>query len=281
MAGEKPSARSLRGRPRRRSRGVDPRDVRAPRGLAEDDAQGGLGGHRVADGVRRTRRVDHRARDLGRGVLPGARAGAAGHGTQPRRAHDHPLGHRRAEAPVPAEDPQRATRSGPRASPSRAPAPTWPACARARKIAAITTWSMARRCGRPARSTPTRSSCSSAPIRAAQAQGHQLSARRPEVAGGERAAAGAGHRPSPFQRGLLHRRAGAQDQAARSDQPGLEGLDDHAHVRAPFVRRAESHRAGAAVSLRPRAGCRSTAGRRGTIRGSASACRSSTSTARR
>ena len=74
---------------------------------------------------------------------------------------------------------------------------------------------------------------------------------------------------------------GAEDAAARAGQPGLEGLDDHAHVRAPLLRRAQSHRPGA----RPHRGRAAAAdGRRdrvGRSARSASAWRSSTSTARR
>ena len=111
----------------RRSRRVRPRDVRAPPRLAEDDARGGLGGHRVAAGVRRPRRRADRARHLGRGVRGGARARAARqHGAEPRGPDASSTGAptRRSAATCPRSSTP--TRSGARASPSPAPAPTWP-----------------------------------------------------------------------------------------------------------------------------------------------------------
>ena len=44
-----------------------------------------------------------------------------------------------------------------------------------------------------------------------------------------------------LQRGLLHGRRRAEGEPARAGEPGMEGFDHHAHVRAPFGRRAQSH----------------------------------------
>ena len=58
-----------------------------------------------------------------------------------------------------------ATRSGARAIPSRAPAPTSPACAPARSTKATISWSTARRCGPRARISPIGVFCWCAPTR--------------------------------------------------------------------------------------------------------------------
>jgi hypothetical protein len=82
-------------------------------------------------GVRRHGPVAVQAADLLRGAgtlgidaLPGPRRADGGSGADALR-------HRGAEAPVPAGHPVVRGRSGARATPSRTPAPTWPACARA------------------------------------------------------------------------------------------------------------------------------------------------------
>src|SRR5215467_10580694 len=77
--------------------------------------------------------------------------------------------------------------------------------------------------------------------RRAQASGDQLPACADDEPGHHRAAARADDGAPPLQRGLLHRRRRAEGQPARAGQPGMEGLDDHAHVRAPLGWRAQPH----------------------------------------
>ena len=164
LARRESPAGAVSGRRFRRPRRVRSRDLRAPPRLAENDARRGLGRHHVAQRVRGPRRRVDRARHLGRGVHRRPRARAAGeHGAEPGRADHHPLAHpSRSGATCPRFSTP--TRSGARASPSPAPAPIWRASGHAPSIRAITSSSTGRRSGRRARTSPTGSSCSSAPI---------------------------------------------------------------------------------------------------------------------
>ena len=246
------------------------------RGVAEDHAQGGLGRHRVARGVRRPRRLAHRARDLGRGVLRGARApvlpGMGLNLVGPTIIH---WGTDAQKRQLPAAI-LNADEIWARASPSPG-AGSDLASLRTRAedrgdhflVNGQKVWTSGAQFADwiilLVRTDPD----------APKHNGISCLLVDMKTPGITRAAAGAGHRPPALQRGLLRRRGGAEDAAARAGQPGLEGLDDHAHVRAPLLRRAQPHRPGA----RPhRAGHAAADGRRhrvGRSRSSASAWRSS------
>ena len=132
--------------------------------VAAQEIRRRLGLPRVAGRVRRPRPEPGRERDLPGGGRPVRRA--------VRHLHDRP-GLRRADADgVCSEEQKRellprwpaAKTSGARCSASRAPAPTSPACARARTAATAAGGSTARRSGPRARTTATGASCSCAPI---------------------------------------------------------------------------------------------------------------------
>ena len=217
MARGQPPVRAVPGRSGRRPRGQRPRDVRAPPRVAEADARGGLGRHRVAGGVRRPGRRPDRARHLGRGVRGGAGARPPRqHGPQPDRPDHHPLGHRRAEDAPSAPDPQRRRGLVPgllRAR--RGIGPGQPADAR-------------RRAGRPLRRQrpegldlgralrPLDHPARAHQPRRAEAPGHLLLPGPHGLAGHHRAPARAADRPSALQRGLLQRRRRPQGQPARA-----------------------------------------------------------------
>ena len=90
----------------RRARAGEDAELRLAARLAAPAARGRLGRRALADRVRRPRRLAHGDRDLLRGDGQGRRA-AAGERPRPaaRRAHDHDLGHRRAEGALPRADP--------------------------------------------------------------------------------------------------------------------------------------------------------------------------------
>ena len=144
---------------------------RRPRGgataarLAAHAVQGRLRGHGLADGVRRARRLAGGAGDLLRGDVAGAGAPAA----QPERAlharpHPHEARHRRPEGRATWTGSSPPRRSGARDSPSRTRAATSPISRRAPCSTATATCSMARRCGRAWRMSPTGASSWCAPI---------------------------------------------------------------------------------------------------------------------
>ena len=75
------------------------------------------------------------------------------------RTDDHRARHPGAEGRATSSGSCPPRRSGARASPSRAPAPTWRACAPAPAATATTSSSTGRRCGRRTRTWPTAASC--------------------------------------------------------------------------------------------------------------------------
>ena len=110
----------------------------AMREVVEQMGDDGWLGHRLAQGVRRPGPRPDRAVHLLRRVDAGRRAGADAH-DQHRRPDDHELRHRRAEGVLPARRSSPARSTSASATPSRAPAPTWPslqtrAVARRRRV---------------------------------------------------------------------------------------------------------------------------------------------------
>ena len=153
------------------------------------------------------------------------------------RADDHRARHRGAEAALPREDPLRPRRSGARASPSRAPAPT---CPRARTSAELRdghfvvngqkVWSsyahIADWCILVTRSDPD----------SQRHAGPHVHGRRHALAGRRGAAAPPDHGRRGVQRDLLHRRRGAGRERPRRDRQRLGGRDDDAPARARHAR---------------------------------------------
>ena len=141
----------------------------APR-LGGEAPGGRLGGGLLAGRVRRARRGPARVADLRGGVLPRGRAEARQPERHlPARADADGVRHARAEGALPAEDGERARRSGRRAGPSRTPAATWRRSRPARGATATSTCCAGRRPG--PRAAPSRTGCSgcSAPIPPASA----------------------------------------------------------------------------------------------------------------
>ena len=135
--------------------------------VAQDAVRGGLPRAGLADRVRRRRAVGARAGDPRRGVRQGRRADR-----WPERRLRHPdarqhaaeVGHRRAEAPLPAADPVRRRHVVPGLLASPTPASTSATSASRRSSTATSGCSTARRSGRRPATSPTTSSRSPAPI---------------------------------------------------------------------------------------------------------------------
>ena len=125
-------------------------------------------------GVGRPRRHGHAERHLLRGDGQGPHAR---HLQRQRpvadRAHDHPLGHRRAEEHRGSRTSSTPTTTGARGSASPRPAATWPTCARPPCATATTTCSTARRSGSPPPTSPSGACSSCAPTPTAIAEGRK------------------------------------------------------------------------------------------------------------
>ena len=244
-----PHRRSPHRGPDRRAGGARPRDLRAPARLAAPHVRGGLGRDLVAQGVRRPRRHPDGAGHLRRGVLPGARPRAP---RLLRHRHGgpdhHRVGHRGAEAALPAAHPGRRRHlvpgllgagrglgPGEPQHPRRGPGRSF----RRQRAEGVDL-------GRPVRGLdlPARAHRS----RRAQAPRHQLPPGGHEDARHHGAPAGAAQRPPALQRGVLRRRGGAEGQPDRPAERGLEARDDHAHVRAQERRRARPRGAARAAA---------------------------------
>jgi hypothetical protein len=132
----RPRARPAPERARRLGRALRVRPELAAQALRR-----GLCGDQLAQGVRRPRRVAHRAARLLRGDHARARAVRRRQlrGTSSRRADDHGRGHSRARRSATSARSSAASRSGARDSRSRAQAPTSRRSRRARCATATTT----------------------------------------------------------------------------------------------------------------------------------------------
>ena len=173
--------------PRRSARSVTRCASSSPRRSSEEIRQTGRGGARAVQGPDRRGPADpQRRRARGAPLAGGARRPgldrdpvphlARGDGARVRadaarvqrrddRAGHRAVRHRRAEEGVPARRRPTSTSSGRRASPSRTPGPTSPACAPPRSRTVTTGSSTGRRRGPRSASTATGSSPWSAPTR--------------------------------------------------------------------------------------------------------------------
>ena len=213
-----------------------------------------LGGHRLAAGVRRAGRGPGRADALPGG--DGPRRGAARR--EHHRAHaGRPAaswsGGRRRSGGASCRRSSRPTRSGARASPSRARDPT----SRRSRTRAVLDGDTLPRLGpegldleRPPEPVvhPARPH---GPGRAA-ARGHLVPARRHAESGDHRPPAGPADRRRRVQRGVLRRRASAARPPPRAAPRRLEGGHHGAHVRADGPREPDEPPPLHAVPARPR-----------------------------
>ena len=212
-------------------------------GVAADALRRRMGGHRVAEGVRRPRRCRLAAADLQRGAVTLRRRGRGVRGRdRDGRADDHRVGHRRAAAALPRADAERRARVVPAVlRAGRGLRPRGPAHARGTRRRAV---GRERAEGLDVGRAPQRlgSAARAHRPRRAEAQGHHRVPARHAHARRRGATAAPDQRDGALQRGVLHRRRDSRLVPARPGQRGLARREHDALERAGDDRRRRSRR---------------------------------------